>query len=488
MVNDGSPGRLVAYPARAKTNQLREAAQKSLSRQISAKPEAKQARAQLRLSAQTGRRAGMVRMRRWRAQRAVSGGPAGSRAASLAIPAPAVRAWQIAEPDFWRLWLVGLVTFGVRWLEMLAIAVFAYERTRSPFIVAALTMLRMLPMALFGAVIGAVAERIERRIVLIVVVSSVGLNSATMALLALSGHLAVWHLAVASFVSGIAWTTDNPVRRTMIGDAVGTERMSAAMSIDVGANNASQILGPTLGGVLLATFGIGGVFCVSVLFYLVAIATALRVRQRNPARPTGAQGILARMIEGLLVVRRDRRLIAVLLITVISNVFAWPATSMIPVIGHDRLGLGAAGIGVLSSMTGVGAFCGAVAIALAVRQPMFSRLYLAGVVAYLIMLPVFALAPYSLLAGAVLLLAGVANACFSIMQATLVYLAAPAEMRSRVYGVLSVCIGIGMVGFIQIGLLAELIGAAGAVAATTVAGMAALLLTRRWWRPLTMPA
>jgi len=160
---------------------------------------------------------------------------------------------------------------------------------------------------------------------------------------------------------------------------------------------------------------------------------------------------------------------------------------MIPVIGHDRLGLGAVGIGMLSSMTGVGAFCGAVAIALLVRQRSFSRVYLGGVVVALALIPIFALAPYPLLSGSALLLTGVANACFSIMQATLVYLSAPAEMRSRVYGVLSVCIGIGMFGFIQIGLLAGLIGASWAAAATGAAGLLALLLTRRWWRPLVVP-
>jgi hypothetical protein len=135
-------------------------------------------------------------------------------------------------------------------------------------------------------------------------------------------------------------------------------------------------------------------------------------------------------------------------------------------------------------MTGVGAFCGAVAIAFAARQAQFSRIYLSGVFAYLLLIPIFALAPYPLLSGTVLLMTGVANACFSIMQATLVYLAAPAEMRSRIYGVLSVCIGVGMIGFIQIGLLAGLIGASWAAAATGVAGILAMLLTRRWWRPL----
>ena len=141
---------------------------------------------------------------------------------------------------------------------------FAYQHTGSAFIVAMLTMLRMLPMALFGAFVGAAAERLERRTALILVVLLMLPSSAVLALLAWTGALAVWHVALASFVNGIAWTTDNPVRR--IDDRRGrrAERMSAAMSLDVGANNASRMLGPTLGGVLLATVGIGGRFAVSV--------------------------------------------------------------------------------------------------------------------------------------------------------------------------------------------------------------------------------
>src|SRR6516164_9141790 len=131
-------------------------------------------------------------------------------------------------------------------------------------------MLRMLPMALFGALIGAAAERVERRTALVLVMALMLLCSIALALLAWSDALDVWHLALASFISGLTWTTDNPVRRTMIGEVVGPERMSAAMSIDVGANNASGMLGPTVGGILLATLGIGGAFAVSVAGYLVA--------------------------------------------------------------------------------------------------------------------------------------------------------------------------------------------------------------------------
>lgn len=401
---------------------------------------------------------------------------------TLTVSGAASRRWLFGEPDFRRLWLIGLVVFSVRWLEMLAVAVFTYQRTGSPLIVALLTMLRMLPMALFGALIGAAAERVERRSALVLVTVSMLLCSIALALLAWSDALEVWHLALASFISGLTWTTDNPVRRTMIGEVVGSERMSAAMSIDVGANNASRMLGPTVGGILLATHGIGGAFAVSIAGYLVAAIVALRVRHRNTPMPSTATGVLERMIEGLILVRRDPRLSGIMVITVIYNTFGWPFTSMIPVIGQDNLGLGAAAIGLLASMDGVGAFCGAIAIALCARPPQFARLYIGGVAIYLLMLPVFALAPDPLLAGSVLLLTGLANSGFSIMQATLVYLAAPPEMRSRVFGVLSVCIGVGMIGFVHLGWLAGMIGATWAIMTIGVEGLVALLLTRRWWR------
>jgi MFS family permease len=404
---------------------------------------------------------------------------------ATAVGAAPARSGLLAITDFRLLWIVGLVVFAVRWLEMLVVGVFVYQHTGSAFTVALMTLLRMLPMALFGAIIGALAERLERRRALVGVVLSMLATSFCLAVLAYSGYLAVWHLAVASFCNGVAWAADNPVRRVMIGEVVGHDRMGAAMSLDVGANNASRMLGPTIGGLLLAGVGISGALTVSVLCYAVALAAALLVRHRNSLAPGAAVGtVLARMVEGLMVVRGDRKLIAILTITVIYNVFGWPFTAMIPVIGQDNLHLGAKGIGILASMDGIGAFCGAIAIALWARPEHYARLYIGGVVAYLVMLIVFALVPSVPLAGAALLFTGVSNAAFSVMQATLIYLAAPAEMRSRLYGVLSVCIGVGPIGFLALGVLADAIGAPWATAMTGALGLVALAVTRRWWRRL----
>jgi MFS family permease len=398
-------------------------------------------------------------------------------------PAPA-RTSLLFLADFRRLWLIGLVVFAVRWLEMLVVALFVYERTGSAFWVAMMTLLRMAPMVMFGPVIGAIAERFERRRAQVFVGVILLATASVVAALAYAGALLVWHLAVAAFCNGIAWAADNPVRRVMIGEVVGPERMGSAMAIDVGANNASQMLGPTIGGMMLAHIGVAGAFSVSVGCYAVALVAALRVQHRNAVTPTMAGAVIARIVEGALLARRDPRLVAILVVTIVYNVFGWPATSMIPVIGQDSLHLSPAGIGILTSMTGVGAFFGAIAIALWAKQPHFTRLYISAVVTYLVLVIGFALAGTPLSAGTTLLLTGLANSGFSVMQATLIFLVAPAEMRSRIYGVLSLCIGSGLVGFFLIGIVADLIGAPGAVMASGIEGLLALALTWCWWRRL----
>ncbi len=396
---------------------------------------------------------------------------------------PFRRMIRASAPDFWRLWFVGLVVFTVRWLETVAVGVVVYQRTGSAFLVAMMTMLRLLPMGLFGVFLGALAERFDRRRTLIGVVILMGATSAILALLAWTGTLEVWHLALASFVNGCGWATDNPVRRMMMGEVVGREHMGTAMSVDVGANNASRMVGPSIGGILLATVGIEGVFCLSVLMYAGAIAAAITVRSHIP-RSAGSGAFLARISEGLMIVRGDKRLIGTLIVTIIYNVFAWPFTSMIPVIGRDRLLLGPEGVGVLASLDGIGAFAGALLLALWLTPRWYARAYVGGVIVYMIMLIVFATVTTPAIAGAALLLTGIGGAGFSTMQATLVYLAAPPEMRSRILGVLSVCIGTGPIGFVWLGWLADTIGAHHATAVTGVIGLLALATTWKLWRTI----
>jgi MFS family permease len=383
--------------------------------------------------------------------------------------------------DYWRLWYVGLVATTVRWLDTVVMGVVVYQQTGSAFVVAMITMLRLLPSGLFGAFMGSFAERFDRRLTLAAVVVLLSATSAVLALIAWTGTLAVWHLAVASFINGIGWITDNPLRRTLMGEAVGRERMATAMAIDVGALQVSRVLGPFAGGVLLAHVGIAGAFLLGALTYLTAVAVTLMVRVHIPPSP-GAGAVLRRAWEGIAVVLADRRLSAILTVTIIYNIFGWPFTSMIPVIGRDQLLLGPEGVGFLTSVDGIGACAGALALALWLTPDWHARAYVGGVAVYLVGVIGFALAPSPTMAGVALLLTGVAGAAFSTLQATLVYLAAPVEMRSRIMGVLSVCVGSGPIGFVWLGLLADGIGAPMATAITGAMGMLALAATWPLWR------
>lgn len=388
----------------------------------------------------------------------------------------------LANTDFLRLWSVGLITFTVRWLELLAISLFVYEATGSAFLVAMMGMLRLLPLGMFGAVMGALAERVEARSALLAIVLTSLATSGVLTLLAWSGQLAVWHLGLASFINGLAWAADNPVRRLMLGQVVDSARIGRAMSVDVGGVNASRMLGPTLGGAIFAAIGIEGAFAASVVLYLVALYAALTLRYRSGVQPATGAGVLLRVAQGVATVRRDPKLQGVLVVTVIFNLFGWPFTGLIPVVGQEHLQLGPGATGLLASMDGVGAFAGALAMAAWARPTNYARCFVGGAILYMVMIIAFALAPQPQLAGITLLLGGFVQSGFSVMQATLTYVHSPPEVRSRVLGLLTVCIGIGPVGFLHIGLLADAIGADRACLVTGLEGLLALLLTRRWWR------
>lgn len=393
----------------------------------------------------------------------------------------------LAMPEFRRLWLVGLAVSVARWLEMLVVGVVVFQQTDSALLVAAMTLLRVAPMGLFGALAGVLADRVPRRLSLLAILALQAGAVAAMAGLAFVGSLAVWHIALACAVGGVGWATDNPVRRKMIGDAVGPARIGAAMSLDVLASNVSRIAGPAIGGGLLAAFGVGVAFGLSALLYLVAIVVATGLRNGATADAPRGVPVWRELRDSFAAALRVPQLRGVLLVTVVFNVFAWPCTSMIPVIGRASLGLGPSGIGVLASMEGVGALATAALVGAAARPRFYPLLYVGGTAFYLAMMVVFALSPSALPAALALLMTGVGGACFATMQATMTYLVAPPDMRGRALGVLSTAIGTGLFGFLQIGLLAEWLGAPMATAVVGSQGLLALLLTHRLWRPLFRP-
>lgn len=393
----------------------------------------------------------------------------------------------LSVPDLPPLLYVGFVSYVVRWLETLAFALFAYQATQSAFVVVMLTMLRLLPMGLFGAFIGSAAGRYDLRHALALVVGLSGTCTLVLAVLASMGALAVWHLAVASFINGICMATDNPVRRMMIGNIVGADRMGSAISIDVGISNASRVLGPLVAGALLARYGIASVFWLGVAAYATSLAAAWRLARRPPDAGAARTSFVADVREGLAWLRGDSRMVGLLVITIVFNLFGWPFTSLIPVVATDYFQLEPRGVGLLASCEGIGGLVGSLILAGMARPGWYGRIYAGAVGTYLLTMVGFAIVPSATAAGLMLMLNGISAVGFAVMQATLVYRGAPVEMRARAMGVLSVCIGTSPLGFLYLGLLADTFTPRVAMLAISAQGALALFLTRRYWRMVLAP-
>jgi len=386
-----------------------------------------------------------------------------------------------ALADFRRLWGIGLTVTVGRWLEMLVIGIVVWRETESALLVSGMTLLRMLPMGLFGVFAGVLADRVQRRDALIAVLLIQAAGAAALALLAWLGTVEIWHIALASFVNGLSWAADNPVRRMMMGEVVGGARMGRAMSFEVMGNNASRIIGPAIGGALLGWVGLAAPFLVAVLLYLAGVVLALRVVHRTAVVAPKGPGVLRQSFDSFGVVLRAPGMKGIMAVTVVFNVFGWPCAAMVPVIADARLGLGPGATGVLAGMEGLGALIAAALVGWRVRQAGYPALYVGGTALYLAMLIAFALAPTAVTAGVALLAMGLGSACFAVTQATLVYVAAPGELRSRALGVLSFCIGLGLVGFLHVGLMASWLGAPAAMALIGAEGLLALLVARWLW-------
>lgn len=407
---------------------------------------------------------------------------------SLTVPTARGPLSLLAEDAFRRVWLVGAATGTVRWLEFLATSVYVFEATRSPFQVAMLTVVRMLPLALLGAFAGALAERFSRRAILATILAAGVAGSALQAWLAWLGLLELWHVWLGALLNGTIWAIDMPVRRTLMGELAGPGRTAAGMALDTATNNATRMLGPGMGGLLLEVIGIHGGFALGAAMYVGALLLLAGLRLAPAAERAGGFRILRRVIDGLRIVAGDRGLVGTLMVTVIFNVLAWPGLAMVPVIGDEQLHLSAFPIGLLMSADGLGALIGAILVATRARPPHFRGLYVYGVALHLAATAAFALSPWPVVSGVLQVAVGLGNSFFATMQATIVFLLAPPAARARIMGVLSVCIGTAPLGYLYIGWLAHMLGAQAALLALCAQGALALALAVVVWpeiRPRT---
>jgi len=367
-------------------------------------------------------------------------------------------------------------------METVALGIFVFELTGSPFWVAIVGFLRMIPMLLLGPSIGLISDRVNRKILMGSTMGTLSGVYVIMAVLVISDRVELWHICVGATLAGVMWATDFPVRRAMIGDAVGQDGISTAIGIDMASSNFSRVIGPLGAGAFLATLGVEAAYVTGAILFGVGSVIAFSLPYVPPTAKRQSQGgYFANLGEGLKHVRADRIIVVTLIITIVMNIFGFPYQHMVPVIGAETLNVGPLLIGILLATEGFGATTGSLVIALKARPGGFTKIYAVGSVLFLSAILGFSLAPSFWLALPILLIGGFSMSGFATMQSIIVITSTPSEIRGRVLGVLAASIGTGPLGALMVGGFAVWWGASNAVTVIAVAGLSLTLVTLLIW-------
>ena len=400
-------------------------------------------------------------------------------------PAGASRFTLFQDPDFLRIWLAGGFGGTIRWLETLALGLYTFHETGSPFLVTAMLFARTLPTMLVGAPLGALAARFDRKRLLAAGFAVLTATAAVLLALALTDRLELWHVAAGAVLSGCGWAMDHPIRRTLLGEIAGNARLATAVSLDTATIHVTRALGPLVGGALLHWQGIAGIYAMGVALNGASLVNAMLIRHRSSSdTPPAAERFLRTLSDGLAFVRTSPLVLGVLTVTVIVNLFGFSYVSIAPVIGEEVLALDPVRIGIMMATEACGAFLASLALATFARPAWYQPVFTAGAACFIGMVTVFSLSTWFALSLPVLLVAGFGVAGFSAMQSTLLLHGTPLHMRSRVMGLLSLSIGAAPFGILLVGVLSEWLGPARALTVTSLAGLTALAATALVWPSL----
>jgi MFS family permease len=393
----------------------------------------------------------------------------------------------------YRLFFTGqVISVSGTWMQNVALAWLVVELTSSPIAVGALAFCRFIPFTLFGLVAGVVADRIDNRKLVIATQSVSMLLSAILATLVLTGTESLWLVYVLAVLGGTALVFDAPGRHALTFQMVGRDELPNAVALNASLFNASRVVGPAVGGVLIAAFGVGLCFAINTFTFIAVLAGLLMMRkeelvpvERAKEPPTMMRGIR----EGLSWVLRspDMRLV-LSMVTVVSTV-GFNFHVILPLLASDTLDTGPEVFGILSACFGGGALVGAL-LSAALGRASWKVLVLgtAGFSLCLLMLaPLDTVVPCAILLFAT-------GTCFTLWTSnanSILQLRAPDHLRGRVVSLyLWAFAGLAPLGGLFAGWLCAIGGTqlSFAVAGMTGLTMAALAARQLSLRRAAAPA
>ncbi|WP_114853492.1 MFS transporter [Brachybacterium sp. YJGR34] len=361
---------------------------------------------------------------------------------------------------FQLLWVSNLFFFGGVWTQTLVLGWLAYELTHSEFLVAVYTAARLAPL-LLGPFAGVLADAIDRLRLLLLACGWASLAVAIVAMLASTGRLSYGVLVAGGLAIGLAQSPSQPARAALVLELVGRSNLSNANALNSIAMNMTQVIGPALGGGMIALLGAPAALWISTLWYLASFALLLPLRRLRAPQPSPHRGVsVLRMVtSGITSIAANRLALAVLLVTLAANTLLWPIfQSFMPVFAGAELGLDAAGLGALLTCAGAGGLLGSLLIAGLGDFRAKGAVFVLGTLAWAMSWVAFALAGTVTAAFLLMGLIGLFSAAFGVLQTTLLLMTTEPEVHGRALGVQELAIGIMPLAALVLGQVAEHVG------------------------------
>jgi MFS family permease len=346
------------------------------------------------------------------------------------------------------------------WMDMVAEAWLVYRLTGSSLLLGMVTFAGQLPVLLISPFAGLVADRLNRRKIVITTQFASMIIAGILAGLTLSKHVTVEQVIILAALMGVVNAFDIPARQSFLVEMVGREDLMNAIALNSSMFNAARIIGPSIAGILVASFGEGWCFFANSVSYIAVIVGLLLMKV--PPRPRAAESVspFEHIAEGFRFVRHAGPIRALLLLVGLVSLVAMPYAVLMPVFAAKILHGNARTLGILMTSAGLGALIGALMLASRRGVKGLSRIVSIACAAFGLALILFSFSHWWILSAVLLIPVG-----FSVMTQmgstnTLIQSMVPDRLRGRTMAVYSMMfLGVAPLGALLSGWSADRIGA-----------------------------
>jgi MFS family permease len=339
-----------------------------------------------------------------------------------------------------------------------------------------------IPLLLFSLVGGMLADRFDRRKLMLGYQAFSTVFITVFAILVTLNLVQIWHVLIVAFLFGTAMALNIPLRQALVPSLVEKQDLMNAIALNSAAWNAMRVVGPALAGILISTIGTLGVFWIMVVCYAWAMVWVWQMDIPPAVQPAKRQSPLATMVDGVRFVWHDKNIMSLMIAVSIPTMLVLPYVNQVPLYAADILNVGATGLGMMEGAVGLGALITSLVVAGMGGVQHKGLLMIILIVAYSILVGLFGISTFFPLSLIFLALSGIAWSSLNSFNSILIQVASPDEYRGRVFAVYALTFGFQPIGNLAIGALADVRGAPLAIGLGAILSVA-ITVALAWRNP-----